>query len=59
MQVEIDELKPTKTRDIYKVHIENKIDYLKTKWVLSRIPINWAADDDTHTLYFLGKRMLD
>ena len=59
MQVEIDDLRATKARDVYKVHIENKTDYLKTKWVLSRIPISWAANDFTQTLYFLGKRMLD
>lgn len=56
MRVEIDELRATKARDIHKVRIENKTDYQKAKWMLSRIPITYAANDFTHTLYFLGKR---
>ncbi|MBO5629408.1 MAG: hypothetical protein J5965_10085 [Aeriscardovia sp.] len=59
MRVEIDQVKVTKARDVHKVRIENKNDYLKVKWMLSRIPITWAANDTTHTLYFLGKRFLD
>lgn len=56
MQVEIEEVRATKARDVYKVHIENKTDYLKAKWLLSRIPITYAVNDFTHTLYFLGKK---
>ena len=56
MQVEIDKVRAKKARDIHKVRIENKADYLKVKWMLSRIPITWAANDFTHTLYFLGKK---
>jgi len=56
MQVEIEEVKATKARDIHKVRIENKADYMKVKWILSRIPITWAANDFTRTLYFLGKK---
>ena len=29
---------------------------MKVKWMLSRIPITWAANDFTRTLYFLGKK---
>lgn len=57
MQVEITEVRATKARDIHKVRIENKADYLKAKWMLSRIPITWAANDFTRTLYFLGKKL--
>ena len=56
MQVEIEEVRATKARDIHKVRIENKADYMKVKWMLSRIPITWAANDFTRTLYFLGKK---
>lgn len=56
MQVEIDEVRATKARDIHKVRFENKTDYQKAKWMLSRIPITYAANDFTHTLYFLGKK---
>lgn len=51
----IDELKPTKCQDIYSVRFESKIDYLKVKYVLSRIPIRWTANDFTKTVYFCGK----
>lgn len=56
MQVEINEVRATKARDVHKVRIENKTDYMKVKWMLSRIPITWAANDFTRTLYFLGKK---
>ena len=56
MRVEICDLKPTKARTIHKVRIENKTDYQKVKWIFSRIPIKWAADDKTHTIHFLGKK---
>lgn len=56
MQVEIVELRATKTRDIHKVRFEDKNDYAKVKWVMSRIPIKWAANDFTRTIYFLGKK---
>ena len=56
MQVEITEVRATKTRDIHKVRFENKTDYQKAKWMLREIPITWAANDFTHTLYFLGKK---
>lgn len=56
MRVEIEEVRATKARDIHKVRIENKADYMKVKWMLSRIPITWAANDFTRTLYFLGKK---
>jgi len=56
MLVEIDEVRATKTRDIHKVRFENKADYLKAKWVFSRIPITYAVNDFTRTLYFLGKK---
>ena len=53
---EIDKLQATKNRDIHHVNFENKHDYMKAKWMLSRIPINWVANDFTMTLYFLGKK---
>lgn len=56
MQVEIDEVRATKARDIHKVRFENKNDYNKAKWMLSRIPITYAVNDFTKTLYFLGKK---
>lgn len=56
MRVEIDEVRATKARDIHKVRFEDKNAYNKAKWMLSRIPITWAANDFTHTLYFLGKK---
>lgn len=56
MRVEICDLKPTKARTVHKVRIENKTDYQKVKWIFSRIPIKWAADDKTHTIHFLGKK---
>lgn len=59
MQVEIDEVRTTKARDIHHVRFENVVDYKKAKWMLSRIPITWAANDFTHTLYFLGKKFFD
>ena len=59
MQVEIGEVKQTKARDVYKIRIENKTEYGKVKWMLSRIPITWAANDFTRTLYFLGKKYKD
>ena len=59
MQVEIGEVKATKARDVHKIRIENKTEYGKVKWMLSRIPITWAANDATRTLYFLGKKHKD
>lgn len=59
MQIETDKIHATKKRDVYRVRIENKTDYLKVKWMLSRIPITYAIDESTHTLYFLGKTILD
>lgn len=56
MQVEIDEVRATKARDIHKVRFENKTDYQKAKWMLSRLPVTYAINDFTHTLYFLGKK---
>lgn len=56
MQVEIDEVRATKTRDIHKVRFEDKNDYNKAKWMLSRLPVTYAVNDFTHTLYFLGKK---
>lgn len=56
MRVEIDKVHATKTRDVHKVHFEDKNDYNKAKWMLSEIPITWAANDFTRTLYFLGKK---
>ena len=53
---EIDTLIPTKCQDILKVNIENKADYKKVKWLLSRIPIRWAANDFTRTIYFCGRK---
>jgi hypothetical protein len=54
---DIDELQPTKCQDIYKVHLENKSDYMKVKYILSRIPIRWTANDFTRTVYFCGKAL--
>lgn len=59
MRVEIDEVRATKARDVHKVRFEDKNDYNKAKWMLSRIPITWAANDTTRTLYFLGKKFID
>lgn len=59
MQVEITEVRATKARDIHHVRFEDKNDYNKAKWMLSRIPITWAANDTTRTLYFLGKKFID
>lgn len=59
MRVEIDEVRATKARDVHKVRFEDKNDYNKAKWMLSRIPITYAANDFTHTLYFLGKKFID
>jgi len=55
----IDELKATKTRDIYKVNFASRVDYMKAKYILSRLPVRWAANDFTKTLYFLGKKIDD
>ena len=54
---EIDKLRPSKNQDIYKINIENKVDYKKIKYLLSRINIRWSANDFTHTLYFCGKSL--
>lgn len=51
---EIESLRATDSRDIYKVNFENKVDYKKVKYVLSRLPVRWSANDFTQTLYFLG-----
>lgn len=51
---EIESLKATDSRDIYKVNFENKVDYNKVKYVLSRVPVRWSANDFTKTIYFLG-----
>lgn len=59
MRVEIDEIRATKARDIHKVRFEDKHDYSKVKWLMSRIPITWAANDFTRTIYFLGKKFID
>lgn len=56
MQVEIDKVCATKTRDVHKVRFEDKNDYNKAKWMLSRLPVTYAVNDFTHTLYFLGKK---
>jgi len=56
MRVEIDEVRATKARDVHKVRFEEKSDYLKAKWMLSRLPVTYAVNDFTHTLYFLGKK---
>jgi len=56
MQVEIEEVRATKTRDFHKVRFEDKNDYNKAKWMLSRLPVTYAVNDFTHTLYFLGKK---
>lgn len=56
MRVEINEVHATKARDVHKVRFEDKNDYNKAKWMLSEIPITWAANDFTRTLYFLGKK---
>lgn len=56
MQVEIEEVRATKTRDIHYVRYESNTDYQKAKWMLSEIPVTWAANDFTRTLYFLGKK---
>lgn len=52
---EIDTLRPSKCQDIHKVRFENKPDYLKAKYVLSRLNVRWVANDFTKTLYFCGK----
>jgi len=57
MQKDITELRATKSRDIYKVNFENKHDYMKAKYVLSRLNVSWASNDFTKTLYFLGKKL--
>lgn len=61
MQIELKDMEKaliaSKCQSFYKVRIENKSDYLKVKYILSRIPIRWAANDFTHTLYFCGKKM--
>lgn len=54
---EIDTLRPSKAQDIYKVNFENSVDYKKVKYLLSRIPIRWAANDSTKTLYICGKKL--
>ncbi len=54
---EIDKLRPSKNQDIYKINIENKVDYKKVKYLLSRINIRWSANDFTQTLYFCGKSL--
>lgn len=54
---EIDSLRATESRDIYKVNFENKADYKKVKYVLSRLPVRWSANDFTQTLYFLGLKI--
>lgn len=59
MQVEIEQVRATKARDIHKVRFEDKNDYHKAKWMLSRLPVTYAANDFTRTLYFLGKKFLD
>lgn len=56
MQVEIEEVRATKTRDIHHVRFENKTDYQKVTWMLSRIPATYAFNDFTRTVYFLGKK---
>lgn len=56
MQVEIEEVRATKTRDIHHVRFENKTDYQKVTWMLSRIPATYALNDFTRTVYFLGKK---
>lgn len=60
MQVQmhdIETLRPSKCQDIYKINFENKVDYQKVKYLLSRIPIRWAANDFTKTIYFCGKKL--
>ena len=54
---EIETLKATSSRDIYKVNFENLVDYKKVKYVLSRLPIRWSANDFTKTIYFLGLKL--
>ena len=54
---EIDTLRATSHRDIYKVNFENKVDYQKAKYILSRLPVRWSANDFTKTLYFLGLKL--
>ena len=54
---DIDKLRPSKCQDIYKVRFDSKIDYMKAKYVLSRIPIRWTANDFTKTVYFCGKAL--
>lgn len=53
---EIDTLRPSKKQDIYKINFENKIDYNKVKYLLSRLNIRWSANDFTKTIYFCGKK---
>lgn len=55
MRVEIDEVRATKARDVHKVRFEEKSDYLKAKWMLRRIPITWAANDTTRTLWMTSR----
>ena len=57
MEKEITELRATKSRDFYRVNFENKHDYMKAKYILSRLYVSWASNDFTKTLYFLGKKL--
>lgn len=54
---QIEKLRPSKCQDIYKINFENRIDYKKVKYLLSRLSIRWSANDFTKTIYFCGKTL--
>ena len=56
MKKEISDLKPGKSQDIYHVNFDSIHDYKKVKYIMSRLNVNWAPNDFTKTLYFLGKK---
>ncbi len=54
----IDTLRPGKCQDFYKVNFNNKADFLKAKYLLSRINVRWSANDSTKTIHFCGKKIV-
>ena len=58
MRVEIDEVRATKTRDFHKVRFEDKNDYNKAKWMLSRLPVTLTIVNNGETTVVVEQPLL-
>lgn len=54
---ELNNMRPSKNQDFYKISFDHNSNYEKVKYLLSRTHVRWCANDFTKTLYFCGKKL--